>query len=70
MKRLLICFVLLLTNICLGAVANAKKPTSPGEITVASEELALKYETCRHQAKDRRLSFVKRRVYIHHCVRE
>jgi hypothetical protein len=70
MKRLLISFVFLLTNICLGAVANAKKPTSPGEIAVASEELALKYETCRHHAKDLKLSFVKRRIFIHHCVRE
>jgi hypothetical protein len=70
MNRLLICLVFFLANFCLGAAANAKKPTSPGEIAVASEQLALKYETCRHQAKDLKLSFVKRRIYIHHCVRE
>jgi len=70
MNRILISFVFFLTNICLVAVANAKKPTSPGEIAIASEELAQKYETCRHQAKDLKLSFVKRRIYIHHCVRE
>lgn len=70
MNRSLICFVFFITNVCLGAVANAKKPTSPGEIAIASEELALRYEACRHQAKDLKLSFVKRRFYIHHCVRE
>ena len=70
MNRILVCSVFLVMNICLLAVAHAKKPTSPGEIAVASEELALKYETCRHQAKDLKLSFVKRRIYIHHCVRE
>ena len=43
---------------------------SPGELAAASELLAKKYDDCRHEAKDMKLSFVQRRIYIHKCVRK
>ena len=73
MNRFLICSVFLTTNIFLGTAAHAqsvsKKPTSPGEIAAASERLAETYDACRRQAKEQKLSFVKRRIFIHKCVK-
>jgi hypothetical protein len=75
MTRTSICSAALVASISLApfaahAQSAAAKPRSPGEIAVTSNILAQKYDTCRHQAKEQKLSFVRRRIYIHDCVRK
>jgi hypothetical protein len=75
MNRLLIRSALVMGFIWLGAVAShaqspSKRSGSPGEIAAASRLLAQKYDVCRRQAKEKKLSFVRRRIFIHDCVRK
>jgi len=45
------------------------KPRSPGEIAQASRVLAEKNEGCRRQAREQKLTFLKRRQFIRSCVK-
>jgi len=45
------------------------KPKSPGEIAQASRILAEKNEGCRRQAREQKLTFLKRRQFIRNCVK-
>jgi hypothetical protein len=56
------------------STANAETPSSarmksPGEIAAASNHLAEKQESCRLQAKQQKLRFVKRRSFIRNCIK-
>jgi hypothetical protein len=44
------------------------KPKYPAEIAAASKLLAEKQENCRLQAKQRKLTFLKRRRFVRDCV--
>lgn len=60
--------------ISVGVAANAETPSSarmksPGEIAAASNHLAEKQESCRLQAKQQKLRFVKRRSFIRNCIK-
>ncbi len=68
MKRLA-CIVLVLAASAPLASAYDAKLKSPAEIAAASEELALKRETCRLEAKEQKLSFRAARAYIKACVK-
>jgi hypothetical protein len=72
MFRVLPCsatFVALLSIGLLPALAQSAppKPKSPGEIAAASRLLAEKNESCRLQAKQQGLRFLKRRRFIRDC---
>lgn len=47
--------------------AQSSSPKSPGEIAAASRLLAEKQEDCRRQAKEQKLTFLKRRSFIRKC---
>jgi hypothetical protein len=51
------------------AQAPASKPKTPGEIAAASRRLAEKNESCRQQAREQKLTFLKRRRFVRGCVR-
>jgi hypothetical protein len=44
-------------------------PKSSGEIAAASRLLAEKQENCRVQAKQQKLTFLKRRSFIRRCMK-
>ena len=46
------------------------KPTSPAEIAKASRILTQKSENCRLQAKEKKLTRLKRRRFIRDCVKK
>jgi hypothetical protein len=46
------------------------KPTSPGEIAKASRILTQKNENCRLQAKEEKLTGLKRRRFIRDCAKK
>ena len=46
------------------------KQTSPGEIAKASRILTEKNESCRLQAKEKKLTGLKRRRFIRECVKK
>ncbi len=50
------------------AQSTAPKPRSPGEIAAASQLLADKNEACHREAREQKLGFVKRRMFIHTCL--
>jgi len=50
------------------AQSAAPKPRSPGEIAAASQLLAVKNEACHREARQQKLGFVKRRLFIHRCL--
>ncbi len=52
------------------AQSTASKGKSPAELAAASEVLAEKYESCRNEAKQQHLSFVKQKLYVHRCVKK
>jgi hypothetical protein len=63
--------------VCMALISTAAqaqsataKPKSPGEIAAASNVLAKKYDDCRRESKQLKLSFFKRRLFIHRCVRK
>jgi hypothetical protein len=74
MLRYTIAFVVFATCNSVDTVSasaqEASSPKSPGQIAAASKALAQKYEDCRLQAKQRQLRFLKRRNFIHGCVRK
>jgi hypothetical protein len=75
MNRSLISTTALAACLTFGVISAKADPAvetrkSPKEIEVASEILAKKYDDCRHEAKQLKLSFLKRRIYIHDCVRK
>jgi hypothetical protein len=45
-------------------------PKSPGEIAAASRLLAEKQENCRLQAKQQKLTFLKRRRFARECMKK
>jgi hypothetical protein len=51
------------------AQATSSKPRSPGEIAAASRLIAEKTESCRRQAREQKLTFMKRRRFVRGCVR-
>jgi hypothetical protein len=51
------------------AQTAAAKPKSPGEIAAASRLLAEKRENCRRQAREQKLSWLKRGRFIRGCVK-
>jgi len=57
------------------AIASAQqpprppKPKSPGEIAQASRAIAEKNESCRRQAREQKLTFLKRRQFVRNCVK-
>jgi hypothetical protein len=59
-----------LGTVALQAQQASPKPTSSGEIAAASRLLAKKYDDCRRQSKEKKLPFLKRRIFIHNCVRK
>jgi hypothetical protein len=64
-------FAALISAGTLSALAQspAAKPKSPGEIAAASRLLAEKTESCRRQAREQKLTFLKRRRFIRGCVK-
>jgi hypothetical protein len=50
------------------AEAQSARPRSPGEIAAASQVLVVKNEACRRQAREQRLGFFKRRLFMHRCL--
>lgn len=50
------------------AQSTAPRPRSPAEINAASELLIVKNEACHREAREQKLSFMKRRLFIHHCL--
>jgi hypothetical protein len=64
---------LVIATISIGiSVGNAESmhpasSSSPGEISIASHLLAEKQESCRLEAKRQKLTFFKRRVFMHRC---
>jgi len=63
-----ICAGLFIVAAMQAAAAQTAKPKSPHEIAAASEAIALKRETCRLEAKEKKLSFNERRKYVKDCV--
>jgi hypothetical protein len=52
------------------AQSPSPKPRSPGEIAAASRLLAQKNEGCRRQAREQKLTFLKRRRFMRGCVKD
>jgi len=74
MFRIPICSAAVAALISIGtSAALAQLPSaklkSPGQIAAASRLLAEKYESCRQQAKEQGLRFLKRRRFIRDCVK-
>ena len=46
------------------------RPASPGEVAKVSRILAEKNETCRLQAKEKKLNFWDRRRFVRDCVKQ
>ena len=51
------------------AQSPSAKLKSPGQIAAASRLLAERNESCRLQAQEQRLKFLKRRRFIRDCVK-
>jgi hypothetical protein len=51
------------------ALAQSSAAKSSGEIAAASRLLAEKQEGCRLQAKQQKLSFLKRRSFVRDCMK-
>jgi hypothetical protein len=51
------------------AQSPSTKPKSPGEIAAASRLLTEKEENCRLQAKQQKLTFLKRRSFVRECIK-
>ena len=52
------------------AQSPSPKPKYPAEIAAASRLLAEKQENCRRQAKQQKLTFLKRRSFIRECIKK
>jgi hypothetical protein len=67
-----ICFLALAVLISTGMLSAfaqlpSSTPRSPAEIAAASRRLAEKNESCRQQARDQKLTFLKRRRFVRGC---
>jgi hypothetical protein len=74
MRRIQVCsaaFAVLISTGMFSVLAQSppSKPRSPGEMAAASRRLAEKYESCRQQAREQKLTFFKRRHFIRGCVK-
>jgi len=75
MRRIAVSSAVVVTFISLGtfsafAQSPSPKPMSPGEIAAVSKLLAEKQENCRLQAKQQKLTFLKRRSFVRKCIKE
>lgn len=75
MLRIPLTSAVLLTALSLGTFAalaqsTAPKAKSPGEMAEAAAILAEKTAACQRQAKDQKLSFIKRRRFVRACVKD
>jgi hypothetical protein len=63
--------VALISACALSAFAQSPsaKLKSPGEIAAASRLLAERYDSCRRQAREQKLTLLKRRRFIRGCVK-
>ncbi len=52
------------------AQSPSPKPKYPAEMAAASRLLAEKQENCRLQAKQQKLTFLKRRRFIRECIKK
>lgn len=50
------------------AQSAPSKPRAPEDIRTASELLIVKNEACRREAREQKLSFFKRRLFMHRCL--
>ena len=64
-----VCLAVLSGTIPAMAQSPPPKPKSPGEIAAADRLKAEKTADCRREAKAKKLSFLKRRLYIKNCVK-
>jgi len=74
MLRIAISSAALATLVAVGtsptlAQSSFPAPTSSGEIAAASRLMAEKQESCRLQAKQQKLSFLKRRNFVRDCMK-
>jgi hypothetical protein len=51
------------------AQSPSAKPKYPAEIAAANKRLAEKQENCRREAKQQKLSYLKRRRFIRGCMK-
>ena len=75
MHRVAILFVVFLTAASFGTFSVfAQSPSSAGkssgEIAARSRALAQKQEDCRLQAKQQKLSYLKRRRFVRECLKK
>jgi len=73
MPRLIAAVVV--ASISFGAVSvfaqsPSQKSRSPGEIAAVSRLLAQRKESCRLEAKEQKLTFLKRRKYVRECMKK
>jgi hypothetical protein len=67
MLRIAISSAAVVTLVSLGASSVFAK--SSGEIAAASRLLAVKQENCRVQARQQKLTFLKRRRFVRQCMK-
>jgi len=62
---------ILLSFVTVSAFAQypAPKPTSPGEMAAIDKDKAEKRAACQHEAREQKLSYLKRRQYVRNCTR-
>jgi hypothetical protein len=75
MLRMAIASAVVVTVVAFGAFsafAQSPSPTpkSPGQIAAASRILAEKHENCRLEAKQQKLTFLKRRRFVRECIKK
>lgn len=54
--------------VSLALVPATAHADSAAAIAAASKELAAKNEACRSEARQKRLHFVKRKIFMHRCI--
>jgi hypothetical protein len=72
MLRIASAAVIISVSFSFPVFAQSASPTgkSPGEIAAASRLLAEKEESCRLEAKQQNLHFLKRRSFIRACMKK
>lgn len=75
MLRIAIWSATVVTLVSVGTSSVFAQPLSPapnssGEIAAASRLLAEKQESCRIQAKQQKLTFLKRRAFVRECMKK
>jgi len=66
--RLTVAAAVLAWQVPANAEIAPQKPHTMGEIAKASQELAQQNETCREQAREQHLHFIKRKLFMHDCL--